>query len=138
MYIYDLLINIISSLSNIIYSKSSTPVLTSHQQHRITELNEEIDILKNKNKIDVNKIYKDLYKINKKINKKTQYVIILKFLEREINDYNLFKSLEPDASEITLESIERHTTLLDLKSQISILLQIKEKQEKINRIMNVN
>lgn len=138
MYIYDILMNLLNSLSNIFYSTPSPPQLTDHQQNRVNQLKQEIDTLKDKHKIDLNKIYKDLYKINKKINKKTQDIIILKYIENEIKEYNLFKSLEPDTHEITLESIERQTTLLDLKSKISILLQIKEKQEKINRIMNVN
>ena len=138
MYIYDLLINLLSSLSNIFYSTSYTPQLTEHQQNRVNQLKEEIDSLINSHTIDINKIYKDLHKINKKINRKTEHAIIMKFLEREIQEYELFRSLEPEKSEITLESIERHTTLLDLKSKISILLKIKEKKDKINRIMNVN
>jgi len=120
------------------YITNSTPQLTEHQQNRISQLKEEIENLLNNHNIDLNKIYKDLHKINKKINKKTEHVIILKFLEREIKDYNLFRSLEPDKNEITLESIERYTNLLDLKSKISILLKIKDKKDKINRIMNVN
>ena len=138
MYLYDILINLLSSISNMFYNTTSKPQLTEHQQNRIIELKEDIDNLLNNNNIDLNKIYKDLHKINKKINKKTEHVIILKFLEREIKEYDLFRSLEPDKNEITLESIERHTTLLDLKSKISILLKVKEKKDKINRIMNVN
>ena len=138
MYLYNILINLLSSLTNMFYITNSTPQLTEHQQNRISQLKEEIENLLNNHNIDLNKIYKDLHKINKKINKKTEHVIILKFLEREIKDYNLFRSLEPDKNEITLESIERYTTLLDLKSKISILLKIKDKKDKINRIMNVN
>ena len=138
MYIYDIIINFLSSLSDIFYKTKSTPQLTDHQQQRINMLKKDIDDLIKTHNIDLNKIYKELYKINRKINRKTEFAIILKYLERETNEYELFRSLEPEKEEITLESIERQTTLLDLKSKISILLQIKEKEEKINRIMNVN
>lgn len=139
MYIYDIFMNLLTSLSNLfVNNPTNTIQLTEHQQNRISELQHEISILKNKHNIDLNKIYKDIHKINKKINKKTEAIIILKYIENEIKEYELFTSLNPDNHEITLESIERHTTLLDLKSKISILLQIKEKQEKIDRIMNVN
>ena len=138
MYIYDILMNMITSISNLFYNHANTHQLTDHQQKRISELNEEINELIKTHNIDINKIYKDLYKVNKKINRKTDYVIILKYLERETKEYELFKSLETEKEAITIESIERQTTLLDLKSKMSILLQIKEKKEKINRIMNVN
>lgn len=138
MYIYDMIINLLSSLSDIFYKTKSKPQLTDHQQQRINMLKKDIDDLIKTHNIDLNKIYKELYKINRKINRKTEFAIILKYLERETNEYELFRSLEPEKEEITLESIERQTTLLDLKSKISILLQIKEKEEKINRIMNVN
>lgn len=138
MYIYDMIINLLTSLSDIFYKTKSKPQLTDHQQQRINMLKKDIDDLIKTHNIDLNKIYKELYKINRKINRKTEFAIILKYLERETNEYELFRSLEPEKEEITLESIERQTTLLDLKSKISILLQIKEKEEKINRIMNVN
>lgn len=130
--------NLLSSLSNMFYSTPYTPQLTDHQQNKVSQLKEEINNLLSSHNIDNNKIYKELHKINKKINRKTEHAIIMKFLEREIQEYDLFRSLETDKNEITLESIERHTTILDLKSKISILLKIKEKKEKINRIMNVN
>lgn len=139
MYIYDIFINIISSLRNF-FQPPETIVhkeLTEHQNNRIDQLKEEIEKLKTNNNLDINKMYQGVSKINRRINKNTEIIIIIKFIENELRDFTLMKQLEPEIHEITVESIERNTVLLDLKEKFRVLLSIKEKEDKINRIMYI-
>ena len=144
MYIYDILMNLIASIRNLFHSEPAispdTPrELTEHQQNRVERLRKEIDSLKKTNALDLNlnlnKMYQEMSKINRRINRQTDFVIIIKFIENELRDFKLMKQLEPEIHEITVELIEKNTKLLDLKAKFNVLLEIKEKEDKINRIM---
>ena len=80
-------------------------------------------------------MYKTVSKINRRINKQTDIVIIIKFIENELRDFNLMRQIEPELNDITVESIEKNTILLDMKEKFNVLLSIKDKEDKINRIM---
>ena len=139
MYIYDIIINIISSLRNF-FQPPQTIIhkeLTEHQKNIVDKLKKDIENIKTTNNLDINKIYKSVSKINSRINKNTEIVIIIKFIENELRDFNLMKQLEPEINEITIESIEKNTLLLDLKAKFNALLDIKNKQDRINRIMYI-
>ena len=137
MYIYDIIINIISSLRN--FFQTPQPIvhkeLTEHQKNRVDKLRKDIEKINTSNNLDINKMYHSISKINKRITKNTDIVIIIKYIENELRDFNLIKQLEPEINEITVESIEKNTLLLDLKAKFNALLSIKDKEDKINRIM---
>lgn len=137
MYIYDIIITMITSLRNLFQSPQNIihRELTEHQKNRVDKLKKDIEDIQKSNSLDINKMFKSVSKINRRINRTTDIVIIIKFIENELRDFNLMKQLEPEIHEITIELIERNSLLLDLKNKFSALLSIKDKEDKINRIM---
>ena len=138
MNIYDMLMNLIEVVCNLFQKPTTTitpKVLTEHQQNRVAQLKDDIEKLKTTNNLNINKMYQAVSKINRRINKQTDIVIIIKFIENELRDFNLMRQIEPELNDITVESIEKNTILLDMKDKFTVLLSIKDKEDKINRIM---
>ena len=138
MNIYDMLMNLIEVVCNLFQKPTATitpKVLTEHQQNRVAQLKEDIEKLKTTNNLNINKMYQAVSKINRRINKQTDIVIIIKFIENELRDFKLMRQIEPELNDITVESIEKNTILLDIKEKFTVLLSIKDKEDKINRIM---
>lgn len=129
--LFKIYTNIKTVVIDYFYPKKDNVMLTNISQENIIKINEyKTEIEKLETKINVDNMYKCLKNLDKSFSKNSDINDILDFLKYE--EEMLYSN--KDNLNISVESIQKNTYIINLKKQFIILNKIQKKKELIEKL----
>jgi len=129
--LFKIYTNIKTVVIDYFYPKKDNVMLTNISQENIIKINQyKTEIEKLETKINVDNMYKCLKNLDKSFSKNSDINDILDFLKYE--EEMLYSN--KDNLNISVESIQKNTYIINLKKQFIILNKIQKKKELIEKL----